>query len=132
MTFIFWTVVSATITVIALLYIIRLSMQRKNNIDFSNHFFVAVSIFIIAGIFTGIQVFELSMKWTNNTLTVEGACTIESTSKSTSIYFEDKNLNLTTSMWSDNKDGKYDNCKATYYSITKEIIEIQYKSKLDD
>ncbi|MEK4078800.1 hypothetical protein [Solibacillus sp. FSL K6-1126] len=107
-------------------------MQRKNNIDFSNHFFVAVSIFIIAGIFTGIQVFELSMKWTNNTLTVEGACTIESTSKSTSIYFEDKNLNLTTSMWSDNKDGKYDNCKATYYSITKEIIEIQYKSKLDD
>lgn len=106
MTFIFWTVVSATITVIALLYIIRLLMKRKNNIDFSNHFFVAVSIFIIAGIFTGIQVLELSMKWTNNALTVEGACTIESTSKSTSIYFEDENLNLTTSMWSDNKDGK--------------------------
>lgn len=35
-------------------------------------------------------------------------------------------------MWSDNKDEKYDDCKATYYPITKEIIEIHYESKLDD
>lgn len=34
-------------------------------------------------------------------------------------------------MWSDIKEGKYDYCKATYYPISKEIIEIQYKSTFD-
>lgn len=131
MNFIFWTVVCATIMFLALLYIIKLSIKRKNNVDYPNHLFVAISIFIIAGVFTGIQVFELSLKWTNNAPAIEGACTIDIAHKSTSIYFEDKNLNLSTSMWSDIKYGKYDNCKATYYPISKEIIEIEYENKLE-
>mgnify|MGYP005611756483 FL=1 len=94
MTFIFWTIVTAIITLIALLHIIRLSIKKKNNLDFPNHLFIAISIFIIAGIFTGIQIFELTLKWTNKAPTVVGACTIDIAHKSASIYFEDEKLNL--------------------------------------
>ena len=132
MTFIFWTIVTAIITLIALLHIIRLSIKKKNNLDFPNHLFIAISIFIIAGIFTGIQIFELTLKWTNKAPTVVGACTIDIAHKSASIYFEDEKLNLSTSMWSDIKYGKYENCKATYYPISKEIIEFEYENKLKE
>lgn len=35
-------------------------------------------------------------------------------------------------MWSDIDYGKYENCKATYYPISQEIIKIQYENKLDE
>lgn len=133
MNLIFWTVVSSAVTVIALFYIIRLVIRRKSHLDFSNHLFVAICCFIIGAIVTGIQLFDLSMKWTSNAPIIEGACTINLSSKSISIYFEDADLSLSTSMWSNTDSyGKYGSCKATYYPISKEVIKIQYENQLDE
>lgn len=127
MTFIFWTIATATIAAIALIYIIRLSVKRKDNVDFPIHLFVAMSVFIISSLFTAVQVFELSLKWTDNAPTITGACTIDVESKSTSIYFEQKNLYLSTFIWSSAEPGYYEHCKATYYPISKQVIEFEYE-----
>lgn len=66
MTLLFQTTITTAIMIAATIYIIRLFKKRKNNLDFPNHLFVSSVVLLISAVFTIIQLYDLTMKWTGN------------------------------------------------------------------
>lgn len=129
MTLLCKTITTSAIMIAAMIYIIRLFKNRKSNLDFPNHLFVSGVVLLISAGLTIIQLYDLTMKWTDHAPTIEGSCTIDLSRKETAINFEEQNQYLSGSRWIDvEKYGQYATCKATYYPITKGIIDLQYEN----
>lgn len=132
MRFYLYSLLSTVITLVALIYVIRIYKKRKENLDFPNHIFVASTTFIIAFTLTGIQYYDFIMRWTNNAPIVEGNCLIDFGGKNgDNIIFIEKDLSLTGSNLLDYEGyGTYSGCEATYYPITKEVFNFKYDEYL--
>lgn len=130
MQFYLQTLLGITITLIALYHVIRIFKNRKENLDFPIHIFVAGAPFVIALILTTIHIVDLTMRWTTTVPTVQGTCIIDYGKSILPIKVEEKNLTLLSSKYYEGA-GTYYGCESSYYPITKFIIDYKYDSYLD-
>lgn len=132
MQFYLQTLLGITFTLIALYYVIRIFKNRKENLDFPIHIFVAGAPFVIALTLTSVHIVDIAMRWTTTVPTVQGTCVIDYGKHMVPIKVEENDLTLLSPRYLDHEGaGTYYGCEASYYPATKFIIDYKYDSYLD-